>query len=267
MRQTTLSFCVVTLSCVVVSVVLTTSTLGADWGDLTAKFVFDGTPPAPTALAGTNKDGCEKHNLVDESLVVNPQSKGVANVVVFLYTAKGEKAPPVHDSYKESEKGNVPLDNEKCRFEPRIVGLRTTQTLLVGNKDTFGHNTNVATFTNQPQNITIPAGTQLKYNFPQPETSMAVITCGIHPWMKGYAVIKDHPYIAVSDKDGLVTIKNLPAGNWTFQLWHERPGYLTAGTQNGKAVKWERGRVKMDIKAGANDMGEIKLSSSTLAQK
>src|SRR5262249_42021828 len=116
-------------------------------------------------------------------------------------------------------------------------------------------------------NITIPAGQTLKYTFPQVETSMAVITCGIHPWMKGYAVIKDHPYMAVSNKDGLVTIKNLPAGSWTFQMWHERHGYVTAGTQNGKPVKWERGRVKFDIKSGANDLGEIKLSAATLAQK
>jgi hypothetical protein len=205
--------------------------------------------------------------VVDESLVVNAQNKGIANVVVFLYLAKGEKTPPIHESYKESEKMDVLLDNVKCRFEPHVVAVRTTQTLLVGNKDGFGHNTNVTTFVNQPQNVIVPAGGQLKINFSSVETTMSPIACNIHPWMKAYAVIKDHPYIGISDKDGNVSIKNVPAGNWTFQIWHERPGFVTAGTQGGKPVKWERGRVKLAIKSGANDLGEIKLSSSILAKK
>jgi hypothetical protein len=87
------------------------------------------------------------------------------------------------------------------------------------------------------------------------------VACNIHPWMSGYLVVRENPYFAVSDKDGKLTIKNVPAGKWTFQFWHEKSGYIDAGKQEGKNVQWRRGRVELDIKAGGTDLGEVKLSS------
>jgi hypothetical protein len=233
------------------------------WSDLTATFVLDGAIPKPKALV-INKDPavCGKHNLVDESLVVNPANKGIANVVVYLYVApRTGKKPPIHESYKATEKDSVLLDNHNCRFEPHIAIVRTTQTLVAGNKDPVGHNTNMALSKNPPQNPLIPGGGTVKFNLTVEETLPAPVSCGIHPWMKGYLVVKEHPYMAVSDKDGKVTIKNVPAGKWTFQFWQEASGYLSDAKQNGKPVKWERGRVELDIKAGApTDLGEIKVS-------
>ncbi|MGE0759492.1 MAG: hypothetical protein AB7F89_04545 [Pirellulaceae bacterium] len=240
----------------------------ADWGDLTAKFVLDGAAPAPAALQITkDQEVCGKHNLVDESLVVNPTNKGIANVVVYLYLARGEKAPAVHDSYKEAASKPVVLDNDKCRFAPHIVAVRTKQTLLVGNKDSVGHNTNVTTLRNPPQNVLIPANGELKMVFNQEESLPSPVACNIHPWMKGHLVIKEHPYVGVSDENGNVTIKNLPAGSWTFQVWQEAAGYVTEANQGGKPAKWERGRVKLTIKSGANDLGEIKLQPAIFQKK
>lgn len=236
---------------------------GADWGDLTATFVFDGVAPKAKALV-INKDEavCGKHGLVDESLLVNSANNGIENVIVYLYVARGGKKPPVHESYKASEKAPVICDNHQCRFEPHVTAVRTTQTLVAGNKDTIGHNMNVATLKNPAQNILIPAGGQLKLNMTIEESLPTPISCNIHPWMKGYLVVKDHPYVGVSDKNGKLAIKNLPAGKWTFQIWQESAGFVTGGKQNGKPVKWEKGRVEIDVKSGANDLGEIKLPSS-----
>lgn len=233
------------------------------WSDLTATFVIDGAAPKPKALV-INKDVevCGKHNLVDESLVVNSANNGIANVVVYLYVApRVGKKPPVHESYKAHEKDSVVLDNHNCRFEPHIAVLRTTQTLVAGNKDPVGHNTNMSLLKNPPQNPLIPGGGSYKFNFTIEESLPMPVSCGIHPWMKGYLVVKEHPYAGVSDKDGKVTIKNVPAGKWTFQFWQEAAGFIAEAKQNGKPVKWERGRVQLDIKAGApTDLGEIKLS-------
>lgn len=41
--------------------------------------------------------------------------------------------------------------------------------------------------------------------------------------------MSDHPYVAVTDADGKFRIDNLPAGDHTFRVWHERCGYVTTG--------------------------------------
>src|SRR5690349_4035695 len=112
-----------------------------EWGNLSATFLYKGSPPAPKKIA-VNKDEqvCGKHNLVDEALVVNKDNKGIANVVVFLADMGKPKIHPDYDK-PEAAKAEVHLDNENCRFEPRVVGIRTGQTLIVGNKDPVGHNT------------------------------------------------------------------------------------------------------------------------------
>ncbi|MBP61450.1 MAG: hypothetical protein CMJ62_07975 [Planctomycetaceae bacterium] len=38
----------------------------------------------------------------DESLIVNRQTRGLANVIVFLYQKRDSDPPPIHPSYDES---------------------------------------------------------------------------------------------------------------------------------------------------------------------
>ena len=156
------------------------------------------------------------------------------------------------------------MDNEHCRFAPHVVLLRTTQTLVVGNTDQVGHNTKVDTVANVPINPIIPAGGELKQQFPKEERLPALVSCSIHPWMSARLVVKESPYMAVSDEDGKFTIENLPVGEWTFQVWHETCGNVQQVTIGGKATKWSRGRVEFEVEEGENDLGEIKIKSSVL---
>ncbi len=234
----------------------------ADWGNLSGTFAYDGTAPAPKAVV-VDKDVafCGKFGLVDESLVVGKEG-GVKNVVVFLYLSPSDKPPEPHESYAEAEKAEVALDNLKCRFEPHVVAMRTTQTLVVGNKDTVGHNTKVDPLNNNPFNILIPAGGSLKHEFTETERLPATVGCNIHQWMKAWVLVRDNPYFAVTDAEGKFEIKNLPAGEWTFQVWQERAGYVQEVKLDGKATAWKRGRFTMTIKPGDNDLGRIEVPPS-----
>ena len=94
---------------------------------------------------------------------------------------------------------------------------------------------------------------------PFPEVSPTPIACGIHPWMRGFLLVRDDPYAAVSDASGKLTIKNLPAGEWTLVVWHET-GYITKAKQAGTPLDWGRnGRTKIVIKPGTNDRGGFML--------
>jgi hypothetical protein len=227
------------------------------WGDLTATFAFKGTPPAAKKIT-PNKDEavCGKHDIFEENLVVNKDNKGIANVVVFLADTGKPKIHPDYDK-PEQAKAEVKLDNENCRFEPHIVGLRTGQTLIVGNKDPVGHNTKADFFNNTPFNDLIPAGGSIKKSFTKAETQPSPVSCSIHPWMNAYLLIREDPYFAVSDKDGKIEIKNLPTGEHTFVVWNGK--YVANPTVDGKAATWARGRVKINIKAGSNSLGKVEI--------
>jgi hypothetical protein len=90
----------------------------------------------------------------------------------------------------------------------------------------------------------------------------------IHPWMRGYLVLRDEPYIAKTDQDGKFAIENLSSGAHTFQFWHERSGYVREFTfslrgQPDSATK--RGRADVAIRPGDNDLGTIKLKPALFA--
>jgi hypothetical protein len=43
-----------------------------------------------------------------------------------------------------------------------------------------------------------------------------------HSWMHAYLIVLDHPFVSVSDDQGNVEIKDLPAGNeLVFRVFHE----------------------------------------------
>ncbi len=241
----------------------------AQWGDLTIQFKVKGDVPKPAKLDVAKEPFCLKHaaELVDESLVVSKEG-GLKNVIVSLLP--GDKKVPVHPDYAKEEAGKITVDNSKCRFEPRVVTMRTTQTLVIKNSDPMGHNAKLDLFENNSENPLIPANGSVELpKFAKPETRPMPMSCSIHPWMSGNIVIREDPYVGVSDADGKVVIKGVPEGDWTFVLWHERPAYITKGTIGGAAKTWMKGRVKVTIPPGGKglDMGVVELTPDQLKKK
>jgi hypothetical protein len=233
------------------------------WGGLKARFVFDGTAPSPTPIVVTkDQEFCGKFGLVDESLVVNPENHGIKNVVASLYRGTDKSPIPIHESHLSHALDDVLLDNDKCRFEPRVALLWTTQNLVIKNSDAVGHNTKIEVISNPAINDIVPAGGLLSRQFPQAERSPAApVACSIHPWMNAWLVVRDNPYFAVSNKDGELEIENLPAGEWTIQFWHEKPGYVSDVKVAGKKTEWKRGRLDVKIEDGkVVDLGEVQFA-------
>jgi hypothetical protein len=56
---------------------------------------------------------------------------------------------------------------------------------------------------------------------------MVHVKCDIHPWMNAYAGVLDHPYFAVTSDGGRFELKNVPAGTYTIEAWHEKLGTQT----------------------------------------
>ena len=233
----------------------------AQWGDLKLKFVLDGKPSAAAPIAVTkDPQFCGKHGLKDESVVIDAKTGAISNVVVFMYLTSTAKKPKVHPDYSKVDGTEASLKNQNCRYQPRILTMMTSQTLLAANPDPVGHNTKIDTFdpANPAQNFNLPAGAEVKHKFNVEERLPIPVSCSIHPWMKAYILIKDNPYMGVSDANGEVTIKNVPEGSWRFRIWQETAGYISDAKSS---VKLSKGRFDVTIKSGMNDLGTFKVSA------
>ena len=248
--------------------VLCTSLLrAAEWGHLQGRFLYGGEPPARKPLTITaDKEFCGKHEILEEQLVVNSASRGVANVFVWLFLARGQTLPAIHESYVDTAKAEVLLDASGCRFEPHACLLRTTQTLLIRNRNPIGDSAKIDTLANPPLNILLPIKSESRQQYPAAERLPVHVSCSLHPWESGWLLIKEHPYVAISQADGTFAIRNIPCGRWTFQFWHEQAGYVTQAKVGGRLADWPRGRVELEIQAGGHDLGVMVLAPSLFAK-
>jgi len=233
---------------------------GTGWGTLKGRFTFAGTPAQPKALV-VDKDTevCSMGGmkLLDRSLLVDPSSKGLANVVVFA-----RKTSRVKTAAAETP---LVFDQKNCEFLLPVFAARVGQPVDVHNSDPIGHNTNIA---GSSFNQLVPAGQGTAYK-PDAETGMpTMVTCNIHPWMKAYAVFRKDGYVAVSAADGSFTIPDLPAGETIeFQVWHERSGGPNGAVGLEKPeLKWTpKGRFQVTLEPDAvKDLGTLEIPAASI---
>jgi plastocyanin len=232
----------------------------AETGDLKIRFEYGGDPPKPDAIdVNKDKEFCGKHPLMDERLIVSEKNKGIKNVLVYVYTGRGgsdlDKVEPVKNTHT--------LANDKCRFEPHIVVAQVGDTLKITNPDPVGHNANLGFFNNKAANFLIPPGQEKLVELEKDEPAPIPVDCNIHPWMKSFVVVLDHPFAAVSDENGDLIIKGLPVGKkLVFRAFHEA-GSIQEVKIDGKDEPWKRSRFEVEIKAGENDMGTAVIDPDT----
>jgi hypothetical protein len=184
-------------------------------GASSALIVHDG--PAP---AQANFGVVGGVPIPDESLVVDDKTRGVANVVVYLDKIPAGirvPAPP------QEPRTMVVVGG---RFEPRLSVVRTGQHVVLTNNDPGPENVHTSAVANPATNQLLPAGGQARWNYERREKFPVVIRSDLHPWMRAYQMVVDHPWAAVSNFAGVVTVKRLPPGHYVFKVWHEKVGYL-----------------------------------------
>lgn len=191
-----------------------------------------------------DKDVCVAVPIPNEKLLVNPDSKGIKNVFVYLDKApKGAVSAPPPDEQV--------FDQSGCVFVPHVMIVRTKKTLLIKSDDTVAHNTHTFPERQAAFNQAIPAkeraGVQMTYT--SPERKPVQVKCDYHPWMEAYHLPIDHSFAALTDAEGKFKIEGLPPGSYTFRVWHEKGGDL------------ERG-LKVTIKAGAPTTQTLKYGAS-----
>jgi hypothetical protein len=201
----------------------------AQWGNLKGRVVVAGEIPdvPPLHAKGdtqVKEPICRAHDIGDESLRIDAETKGLANVFVFL-----QRAPDsIHPDLATAPEEPLVFDQKQCRFTPHAMVVRTGQTVLVKSDDPILHNTHTFPTFNSPQNLAVQPQNRdgIPFSFRQREPSPVQVKCDLHPWMVAWWLVVDHPYAAMTDEKGEFTIDKLPAGEHRFRVWHERAGWL-----------------------------------------
>ena len=239
-----------------------------EWGTITGRIVVDGAVPEPKKLEATkDADFCGAEEEMKSRQLIVAKDGGLKNAFLFLYLARRKpQKPDVHPSYEKSATDKHVIDNVNCLFTPHAVGMRTTQILTAKNSDPKGHNVQITSRVNG-QNPNLPAKSEIDLKMKGPERLPVKVQCAIHPWMVGYLLVRDDPYFAITDDKGNFEIKNMPEGEWKFQFWHERCGYMSdLVDKDGKKVMSGR-PVTMTIKVENGktvDLGTMKIAADSL---
>jgi len=194
---------------------------------LSGSVQYDGNPmpkiPKTQLKKLSNDPFCgstHKEPVYRQGLIVN-ENKTLKNVLVYLNDTKYEG-----DIIKDT----VILDQNGCLYSPRVIGIMQDQKLQINNKDATLHNIHTLSKINKAFNAGQPAGVPLYKEFDEVEAPFPV-KCDVHPWMKAYISVFDHPYFAITDDSGKYIIENIPPGKYEVVAWHERDSKYKGYTQ------------------------------------
>jgi len=186
---------------------------------VSGKVHFEGTVPPPEKVklnadpkcAAMHKEGLERAQ-------IQVKDGGLADVVVYVKSGpKGTYPPPSEPAM---------LDQKGCDYSPHMLAMRAGQPLKIRNSDDTLHNIHPRPKLNPEFNIGQPrqgmeSVREGEKGFTKPEILIPV-GCDVHPWMRAYISVFDHPFFAVTSEDGSFEIKGLPAGEYEIEALHSK---------------------------------------------
>jgi hypothetical protein len=214
------------------------------WSNLRGRIIWQGdTVPKPEPIKVTLDKAvcCKAGPLVREDLVVHPKNRGVQWVFVWLEPVPdaGPKALPVHPQRQPIAVQEVQLEVSGCKLVPHALAIREGQSIKVVNHDAVSHNVRWSGHPgkNPPVGMFPTIGPQIIKGL-KADRFPVFLQCDIHPWIKGYARIFDHPYFALTDENGTFAMPLAPVGTWRLVVWQESVGWRggAAGKHGMKLV-------------------------------
>jgi plastocyanin len=177
---------------------------------------------AQPALAGTIK-----------GKITVKGARDARDVVVYIDKMPGEFPPP---------KKNAKMDQKNMTFLPHVLPILAGTTVDFQNNDDVLHNVFTPDKCADKFNLgTWPKGEIRPYTF-KDAGCVAVILCNVHPEMEAWVVVLQNPYFFKTDKDGVFTIEDVPAGKYSLKVWHQK---LKAKPQEVEVP--EKGEITVDF--------------------
>lgn len=240
---------------------------GPAWGELQGRVVWKGELPKIESLEEKMRSHPDwpaimkapKEMLLDPTCRIEPNTKGIANVCVFL-KRPADRVMPIHPDDKV-RKDSVIIDAPFCVYQPHMVALypewfdgknreATGQTFLIKNSSPVAQNYRLIGNPNQNPGFGLTYSPKSDREIKLHAQMLPVmIVDDIHPWMKAHAWVFDHPYFAITGNDGTFTIPRCPIGiDVQVMAWHESQGWLF--TKDGKTLRLGDRKNVLDFEMG-----------------
>ncbi|MEP6801907.1 MAG: carboxypeptidase regulatory-like domain-containing protein [Acidobacteriota bacterium] len=193
---------------------------------ISGKVTFAGPSPAKETIKMEADAFCKSAHttpVYTEEAVVN--GNGTLDwVLVYVKDVQGKFPAPTTA---------VTLDQRGCQYHPHVFGIQAGQELKIINSDGTLHNIHALPKVNAEFNIGQPfPKMETVKKFDKPEVPVR-FKCDVHKWMGAYAGVFSHPFFATTNDQGTFEIKNLPAGTYTVEAWHEKYGTQTSSVTVG----------------------------------
>ncbi len=145
-------------------------------------------------------------------------NNGIRNAVVSL-----QNVPP--GAKRDWNFPPAKMDQKQCSFTPRVVIVPVGGTMEFLNSDRLLHN--VGARARRIRRST--EHSRMRGAFPSSSNNPKLlrVDCDLHSWMRGWVVVAEHPFYAVTNEQGEFTLDNVPPGKYTLRVWQETLGNMT----------------------------------------
>ncbi len=204
-------------------------------GTISGTVRFQGTPPAKEPLEITEPSCRQLQDgpvYADKVIVTDGHLENV-----FVYVKKGL------EGYRfDPPREEVVIDQKGCLYHPLVVGVMAGQPLVFQNSDPILHNVHTLPEENEGANLAQPRkGMRNETVYSEPEV-MVKTKCDVHPWMRAYIGVVEHPHFHVTGADGRFSFEGLPPGTYVLGAWHETLGEkeleVTLGEKGAESIEF-----------------------------
>jgi hypothetical protein len=180
---------------------------------LTGTIDFDGVLPADTVIQlPADAAGCGQR-ITDHR--VQRTGTRIGGAVVWLTDIRSGKPLPAARRFE--------LSNTDCMLMPQVQAVVAPATLNIYSDDVALHHDRIINVgTGELEGIAPfnDNGEVVPFDRMLDDTEQLEITCDLHPWARAWIVVLDHPYYAMSEKNGTFSIDDVPAGTYHVKVWH-----------------------------------------------
>ena len=169
-----------------------------------------------TTLSGDDATACGTQ-ILDPSVVTN--GLYIQGALVWVADVHGGQALP--------RLRRADLRIIHCEFEPRMLALAQGTTINLQSLDAMVHHTHFyseSTDSLLSRMLTVDRWAVVPSARIAAEPGFVRVRLNQHPFIRGFVAVFQHPYFAVTTRDGRYRISGLLAGTYHVRVWHERGG-------------------------------------------